>query len=268
MNCTEKAERPNDCDVDKVSVVNLKSLELLWKSGDGFSDVLRSFRECHDLCAKSKLFGDDVVLKVDQCAVDFRQLSLETASVAKRVSNQWLDMALMAFESLSEMEDSAKNEMNELFKLLGNQAKELSYCFKIFAAWANDVSGRFHIAQDGTIREAEAFKKAFEDAIEEGEAILEALKKEQEMVSKYREECGTSKSTWTFKLSETHTSSPYRLLMTRLVCSAENRTLDAKKSEQIVANDLKKIEKDLEERKDQHGEAQVYIYINNDSWLH
>ena len=45
----------------------------------------------HDVCVESGLYSRDVILKVDECAVDFRRLSLDSVSVAKRGSDQWLD---------------------------------------------------------------------------------------------------------------------------------------------------------------------------------
>ena len=184
------------------------------------------FRECHDFCVRSKLFRDDTVLKVEQCAVDFRQLSLESASIAKRISNVWLETALMVLENLRDMKTSEKGVM---FKLLGDQAKELCYCFKVFALWAKDISGRFHQAQDGTIREAEELKKVFEDAIEEGESTLKALEKEQETVSNYCKECKTSEDEWASKLSQTHVNGPYMFVWTSLLSSAEHRLVRRQK---------------------------------------
>ena len=65
-------------------------LDLTWESRSLYAEILFCFRECHDICVQSKLFSDETILAVDQCGVDFRQLSLDTVSVAKRVSNQWL----------------------------------------------------------------------------------------------------------------------------------------------------------------------------------
>ena len=246
MASTEIAKAPNDSEHDKVSE-NLESLELLWKSDAGVSDALRKFRDCHDLC---KVVGDNIVLKVDQCAIDFRHLSLESASVAKRISIQWLDTAIMVFENLKEMDDSAKSMM---YKTLGDQAKELSCCFKMFALWAKDVSGRFLRAQDGTIREA----KDFMNSVEAEQALLKDLEKENETVSNYRKECEASENTWASKIKEARTFSAYALNLTRLLSSAENRLLDAQKSEQIVVKDMKQIQKKLDERKHHYEKAKV-----------
>ena len=64
-------------------------------------------------------------------------------------------MALLTFENLKDIENP-----EDMFELLGNQARELSYCFKVIAAWAGDLGERFHQAHDGTIKEAEGLKKS------------------------------------------------------------------------------------------------------------
>ena len=67
----------------QITVEPTNGLELIWQSHALYADILYSFKECHDLCMNSKLFADDIILQVDQCAVDFRQLSLDTVTVAK-----------------------------------------------------------------------------------------------------------------------------------------------------------------------------------------
>ena len=66
----------------------------------------------------------------------------------------------------------------EMLLLLSNQAKELAVCFKLIAAWARDLGGRFHTAQDGTIQEVEEFKDRFQGAQERAEEVKEKAEKE------------------------------------------------------------------------------------------
>ena len=131
----------------KVETTN--GLDLIWESRALYADILFSFRECHDLCVSSGLFTKEIILQVDQCAVDFRQLSLDTVTVAKRVSNQWLGSATTFFENIDYVDKPEK-----MLKLLGNQPRELARCFKVIAAWARDLGGRFYEAQGGIIKEA------------------------------------------------------------------------------------------------------------------
>ena len=150
----------------KLEVTN--GLDLIWESRSLYAEILFSFRECHDVCVSSKLFGNDIILQIDQCAVDFRQLSFDTVTIAKRVSNQWLDSAIAFFENIDDVDDP-----KEMLQLLGSQARELAQCFKLIAAWARNLAARFHAAQDDTIREAKEFKQAFEAAQRQAESVKE-----------------------------------------------------------------------------------------------
>jgi hypothetical protein len=123
-------------------------LDSLFESIPVLTDILFSFREFHDLCVRSRHLPDHIVIKVDQCAVDFRQMSLNTVTVSKRVSNQWLDSAIALFENIEQHENPC-----ELLQLLADQARELSQCFRIIAAWARDLEKKLHAAQDLTIRQ-------------------------------------------------------------------------------------------------------------------
>ena len=108
--------------------------------------------------------------------MDFRQLSMATVTVARRVSIQWPDEAIDFFENIDDEENPAL-----ALRTLGNQARELARCFHVIAAWARDLCGRFHKAQNGTIMEAEDFKDAFREA----ETL--AVKNERELQSKFEE---------------------------------------------------------------------------------
>ena len=166
---------------EKLEVVD--GLTLIWESRSLYAEILSGFREFHDVSVHSNLFSDDTIAKADQCAVDFRQMSLDTVTVAERVSNQWLDFVITFFESIDDFED--QQEIVEQTKLLSAQAKELASCFKLIAAWARDLAGRFHKAQDGTVQEVEEFKRMFQAAKKRGEEIKEQTDRE---LQKYKEE--------------------------------------------------------------------------------
>ena len=145
-------------------------LDLIWESRLVFAEIFLCFRECHDLCEESGFFDHDAIVKVDECAVDFRRLSLDSVSVAKRVSDQWLDTALITFENIQDIENP-----KAMFELLGDQAKELSRCFKVIASWARDLAARFHAAQNCLMKEADEFKRYYENVYKEAEAELRDL---------------------------------------------------------------------------------------------
>ena len=248
------AKRQDGGDIGEVraKLGTANGLELIWKSREIFADILSNFRECHDLCVSSKLFDDDAIFKVDQCAVDFRQLSLDSVSIAKRVSNQWLDTALVTFENFKDLENP-----QDMLELLGKQARELSYCFKVIAAWARDLGERLHQAQDGTIREAEEFKKVFEMAIRCGEDELRQLKGDEEKVLKRCDEREKAVSSLESKLRDAYSINPWKLVWSYQLSSAESDLLEARKSKETVLNNLRKAEKELQERSRKSGKAKV-----------
>lgn len=226
-------------------------LDLIWESRALYADILFCFRECHDLCVSSQLFTKDIILKVDQCAVDFRQLSLDTVTVAKRVSNQWLDSAIVFFENIDDVDDP-----REMLKLLGDQAEELARCFKIIAAWARDLGTRFHEAQDCTTKEVEEFAKVFEAAVKRAEETKAQLTEQHATAAKLLREAQESEDKW--KTAQTWLAwNPIGLAVTGIgssVASAEKQRTE----ERNAARRLYESEKELESKRSQMEKAKVY----------
>ena len=79
-----------------------------------------------------------------------------------------MDVAIAFFSNIDDADSP-----QDMLKLLGDQARELAIarCFKLIAAWARDLGGWFHQAQDGTIREAEEFKQEFAAAQKRAESV-------------------------------------------------------------------------------------------------
>ena len=140
-------------------IENLTGPQLVNQAKVLFAEVLASFRECHVLCVKSGLFSSRIILEIDTCAVTFRQMCLDTVTVARVVSDQWLDSTIMFFENIKDFDDPT-----EMLVLLGNQTKEIGQFFKVIAAWARDLGGRFNKAQDNTIAETEKVEKIEQEA--------------------------------------------------------------------------------------------------------
>ena len=245
-------KRRGDSDLSTSKFRSKKGLELIWKSEQSYADILSSFRECHDLCVGSKLFSDDIISTVDQCAVDFRLLSLDSVSIAKRVSNQWLDMALLTFENLKDIESP-----EDMFELLGKQARELSCCFKVIAAWAGDLGERFHQAHDGTIKESEGLKKVFEKAMEEKKESVETLKKKRHDITKDRQECQQRVDSFRSRLEATPIPKLRDVFRNHLLPSAENKLSEARKTEQMLDEDIRKAEEDFKVKRTQNDKAEV-----------
>ena len=230
----------------------LTGLEYLWASRAHYADILFCFRECHDLCVKSGLFKKETILAIDQCAVDFRQLSLDTVTVAKRVSTQWLDVAIVFFGNIDDVDDPA-----EMLKLLGSQAKELAKCFKAIAAWARNLCGRLHQAQDGTIQEAEEFKRKFEEAEQRAEELRKDMNENLEKAAKIRRGAKETEDKW--RTSQVWLSwNPIGLAVTGIgTAVAEKATAKARELEDKAREKLRDSEAELKQRKDQNDKAKV-----------
>lgn len=228
-------------------------LDLIWKSRALYAEILFCFRECHDVCVQSKLFTNDIILQIDQCAVDFRQLSFDTVTIAKRVSNQWLDGAITFFENIDDVDDP-----KERLQLLGDQARGTK-CFKLIAAWARNLALRFHEAQDGTIKEVEEFIREFEVAVQRAESVK---KQAEEKLSKARhaaQDSEDSRKTASVALSWI----PVSFLVTGSgMAIAEKKTAEATQLEARANEELRKSEHELEKRKSQNEKAKVLIILH------
>ena len=242
-------------------------LEYIWESRAIYADILFSFRQCHDLCVQSKLFKDETILQIDQCGVDFRQLSLDTVTVAKRVSTQWLDVAIDFFGNIDEVNDP--EERAEMLKLLGGQARELAKCFKTIAAWARDLCGRLHKAQDGTIKEAEEFKRRFQAAQERAEKTKREVQASLDKAAKLRK--GTQETEDRWKTARVALSwNPLGLLVTSSGTSiAESKTAEARELEEKAHEELSKAAAELEQCKDQNEKAKVsFMNDSEPEWIY
>ena len=225
-------------------------LDLIWKSRVLHAEILLCFRECHDVCIQSKLFTNDIILQIDQCAVDFRQLSFDTVTIAKRVSNQWLDGAITFFENIDDVDDP-----KEMLQLLGSQARG-NECFKLIAAWAKNLALRFHEAQGGTIKEVEEFRMQFEAAVQRAESVR---KQAEEKLSKARQAAQDSEDSW--KTASVALSwMPVSFLVTGPgMAIAEKKTAEAT---QLANEELRKSEHEFGKRKSQNEKAKVLIILH------
>ena len=231
---------------------NLTGPQLVNEAKVLFAEVLASFRECHVLCVKSGLFSSKMILEIDTCAVTFRQMCLDTVTVARVVSDQWLDSTIMFFENIKDFDDPT-----EMIDLLGNQAKEIGQLFKVIAAWARDLGGRFNKAQDNTIAEAEEFKKAFAEAVKSAEEVKERAEEQREKAQAKRRDTQESEDKW--KTAQVAVSwIPIGALVTGIGSSiAGSKRAEAEKIEQAANRNLRKAEDELEKRSGDNEKAQV-----------
>jgi hypothetical protein len=230
--------------------VKTNGLDLIWESRAVFAEIMASYRECHELLVSSELFSDEAILKIDECAIDFRQMALDTVLVAKRVSEQWLTTTIAFFENLDKVEDP-----KPMLLLLGSQAKELGHCFSVIAAWARDLAGRFRDAQTSTTGEEEGFLQKFQEALDNAKDVEEQLEQEYENAKKAREDAQSTAEKW-------HTASliiswiPIGALVTGIgSLVADKQVVQARNLEMAAKNKLQNSMKELEKRTQQNEKA-------------
>lgn len=151
------------------------SMELFKMAPDAFGQVLIRFRVCHDLCVytSQEILMPDTLTKVDQCAVDFRHMSIQTATLADRVSSLWCKTCLLFFKNIEKVANPDK-----ILIRISNQAKNLSEGFKTIGKWCRDLAGRFHEAQQLASENSKAFQESVDRAEKEAERQMKELASE------------------------------------------------------------------------------------------
>ena len=197
-------------------------LEGICKSQSLYASILYSFRECHDLCVSSKLFSEEIIRRIDQCAVNFRQLSVDTVTVAKRFSNQFLNLATLFYGDM-DLDGNPKKTLRHL----SDQARDLAKCFKIISQWAAKLCSIFHKVRGDTITEAKKFKKMFTDAENEAKSAERYAKSEHETAQSLYREAKEAADKW--KTAQAATSwIPIGFVVTSIGSSvAESKRLEA-----------------------------------------
>ena len=227
-------------------------LDMMWNSQELIVDIVFSFREFRDLCIHSQLFSSDVILQIDQCAIDFRQLSSITVTVAKRVSNVWLDTAILFFEHIDSFD-----KPSEMLILLGDQAQEFAICFKIIAAWARHLAAKFHETQDETIQEVEEFRVKFESAVVVATESKEQRQKEYKLATEHR--IKAEEIEYSHKKRESEGGLLSFFTSTIRAMFSERRTGELLIKERMVNNKLAEAVKKLQEVKSRNEKAKVII---------
>ena len=233
---------------------SLTGLELILQSRALFADLMLKFRECHDLCKESKLFTPEVMLEIDTCAVTFRKMCLDTVTVARLISDQWLDSTIMFFENITKMD---KEGLKSMLQTLGGQAKEIGTLFKVIAAWARHLAGKFHEIQQDTIKEAEEFKDKFAEAKQAAEKVRDQVKKQRDKMKKTYENAESVESGW--KTAQVWLSwNPIGAIVTAFGTSAASKS--AKKAKELDDEANRKLNaamKEFRRRERQSDKAKV-----------
>lgn len=248
-----------DCDLLIVinSIVAMAvSKDLVWESVQCLhSEILSCFRECHDLCVSSGLFSNDLVLQVDQSAVDFRQLSLDTVTVVRRVSGQLLEAAITFFRNFGC--DGAYNSAEML--RLRTQAREVATGFKAIAAWSRDLSGRFHGVQKATNEEAKEFKRRCQIAQENADRDTDRKKESYDRAATLREEAEEEEEKWR-DANRALFWVPIANIVTGIGTSVSaSKTAEAERLEQGAEEKLRISMRELKMRTLENEKAKVYL---------
>ena len=228
------------------------ALAYMCESRVAFGDILFLFRQCHDVCEQSGLFQKNTIMKIDQCGVDFRQLSLDTATIARKVSSMWLDLALVLFKNIDDVEDP-----REMLQLLGSQAGELAMCFRTISGWAREISGRIHDAIGSSVREAEVFKREYSIAQERAEGIEKEMQTNLSKAQKRYEKALGEKKLWNFALLMS-CRNPVAIIVTSIgSIIAWKKTITARELERKADEELATAATQMAECKDENAKAQV-----------
>ena len=153
-------------------------LAILDQSPQAFSETLCQFRVCHDLCVytNNKILDEEMQIKIDQCAVDFRHMSLETATLSDKVASVWCRTCILFFENLSKI----KGDPSKILQKISDQAKELSLGFKGIGGWCRDLAGDFHNVKSMGENKSKEYKQIVKKAEEAAQKAMEELKAELE----------------------------------------------------------------------------------------
>ena len=145
------------------------SLAILRDSPDYFANVLCKLRVCHDLCVYSSVpvLGGEVKEKIDQCSVDFRHVSTQTARLAERVGSNWCATCILFFENL----DKVRGDPGIITTRISKQASELSIGFTHLAKWIRELAGRFHDCQMLAGNDKEAYEEKVSEAMKYAERM-------------------------------------------------------------------------------------------------
>ena len=162
-------------------------------------DAVSSFQECHNLCVSSKLFSHDTMKQVDQCAYDFRQLSLSSITVSEKVSG-WMSQTITFFRYINS-EANPKQKYIEISR----QAKDIAKGFKVIAAWGRGagVCEKLHEMQGCLKEEVDEFQQEFEAAEREAEYAEERKKEKYRQAERIRADAEATERKWKIALAAT-----------------------------------------------------------------
>lgn len=150
-------------------------ITMLRESLHYFRAALCQFRVCHDLCATSNLLHEDSVMKLDQCATEFRRLSTSVATLAEKVGSVWCRKCLLFYRNIEKVKGNPANVLHKI----SAQSKELSDGFKEVVNMSATLADEFGAVRAREETTQQEITKQFEDAKqqlkEQGENVHKSI---------------------------------------------------------------------------------------------
>lgn len=149
-------------------------LAVLKNTPQAFSETLCQFRVCHDLCVYSdnKILDEEMQTKIDQCAVNFRHMSLQTTTLSDQVASVWCRTCILFFKNMSKI----KGDPSKVLKKISDQARDLSEGFKGIGNWCRKLAGDFHDVGKMGDEKSKKYKESMERTKKEAEETMKSLK--------------------------------------------------------------------------------------------
>lgn len=246
---------------------NVDGLESLRLSLEYFKEGLIQFRVCHDLCLTSDLLDSVASYNLDQCAIDFRQLSICVASLAEKIASLWCKTCALFYKNFDKITGNPKKVLENI----AQQAGELKQGFEHIKERSSGLVDKFSSIQCYDLPVHQQFVKAFEDksyAAIQTENLIEndhntyASKKE-----KTKEDLNTihkieQSMKWRFPFMKKFTRPNYEEEEILAYLQQEKQRLEqeyknAEKLEEITAANLQKAKALVEECKTRESKAKV-----------
>ena len=251
---------------------NLDGLESLRRSLKYFKDGLIQFRVCHDLCLTSDLLDSEANYNLDQCAIDFRQLSICVASLAEKIASLWCKTCALFYKNFDKITGNPKKVLENI----AQQAEELKKGFEHLKDRAGRLADKFSSIQCYTLPVHKQLVKTFEDKSDtaiQNENVMEnthnifAAKKEQtkedlrilQQAVKSTEE--SMKSHWIMKKITMRSRDEEKMLalLKQEKQKLEQEFKNVEELEQISSQNLEKAKILVEKCKNQESKAKVCL---------
>lgn len=162
----------------KIVTCNADGLAFIKTSPQAFGEIPYQFRVYYDVCVytDNKILDGRMRVAIDQCAVDFRHMSLQTAALSDSVSSAWCETCILFSNSMSKMGGNT----HRILKKICIHAEDLSGTFKSLAGWCRCLAASFHSVKALGESKSEEYAKRVEAAKNEAEKAMYTVTAEEE----------------------------------------------------------------------------------------